>query len=123
MRLVISASFKAILINEGSASVDASPQDIDDKLNNFGQPIGRRSLKGKTDSGVALGMSEAQVRKILGAPHSAFHSTKFSARELVYRRVTPKGPDGTSGKYSNYYLFDKGRLFYIELAYDLIGGA
>ena len=67
-------------------------------------------------------MSKQQVRNLLGRPDRSFFSKKFKADEFVYTRTTKKTADGLSDKYTNYYLFKKDRLYFIELRYDMIGG-
>ena len=67
-------------------------------------------------------MSKQQVRNILGRPDRSFFSTKFSAYEFIYTHTTKMTADGLAGKYTNYYLFKKDRLYFIELRYDMIGG-
>jgi hypothetical protein len=49
-------------------------------------------------------------------------SKRFNAQELIYRKATPKDKEGMGVAYSNYYLFKGGKLFYIELAQDSMGG-
>lgn len=114
MRLILSADIDAIANNEGQSSDEFL------KWANF-KPMKFVPI---TDSGINLGMTRAEVERILGKPRPAnsFYSSKFKAHELIYSRQTPKRKDGTSDKFTNFYLFRGGKLFYIELSYDQVGG-
>lgn len=85
--------------------------------------IASGKIDAKTDRGIRLGMSKREVTRILGTPNRTMWSTRFRADEIIYTRATPKDKEGVWTLYANYYLFRAGKLFYIELARDAIGGA
>lgn len=101
---------------------DLKPADVSQTLNEMKGRFKPGAIKPRTNKGVQLGMSISQVQRILGKPTKTMWSKKFNAQELIYRRETPKSSDGISTAYSNYYLFRGGKLYYIELAEDAIGG-
>ena len=82
--------------------------------------------------GVRIGMSKREVERIAGRPAQRLYSKRFGCDELVYFRTTWKRDalgriellDGlrVGTKLSNYYLFQNGRLFYIEAAQNLLPG-
>lgn len=80
------------------------------------------AIVARTNRGVRLGMSMASVTRLLSKPDRKVLSTRFHADEFIYSRESKKDKDGLSVKFTNYYLFKKGRLYYIELSQDLIGG-
>jgi hypothetical protein len=128
--LVLSADYLAIMKNEGSLYDGLEAWDRERRIRGFKEQFRSGSIKPQTNSGVRIGMTEAQVRRILGAPRQTLYSKKFAAREFVYRREQgwskskrDTAPDGTGMSWRNYYLFRNGRLFYVELAQDLEGGA
>lgn len=122
-RLTLTKDFTAIMKNEGYHESDWTPGEIAERTKAEQQRCTAASLPGKTDRGVMLGMTPAQVQKILGKPDVSMQSKKFSAFELIYKRNGPKDKEGIYRQYKNYYLFRDGKLFYIELANDMIGGA
>ncbi|MBX3118277.1 MAG: hypothetical protein KF784_04370 [Fimbriimonadaceae bacterium] len=113
---------RSILQNEGiihdELADDEIPQRIEEEKRNFQSG----SIKPRTNLGIHLGMSQQEVKQILGKPQKAFWSKRFLAKELVYTRQTPLNADGMGVKYSNYYLFRDDKLYYIELSVDAIGG-
>ncbi|MEQ1932574.1 MAG: hypothetical protein ABL962_01655 [Fimbriimonadaceae bacterium] len=130
LRLVLSSDHKAMMLNEGALYEGLDQWDIDQRVRQFKQEHKPGKIMPKTNNGVRLGMTEADVLRVLGKPKKAIYSKKFQARELIYRRevVWPKKKgaeplNGTGMRWSNYYLFRNGRLFYIELCQDLVGGA
>ena len=108
--------------NEGLFYDGMTSEDVARRTVEFKAQIKPGSVIPKTNRGVKLGMSQAQVRGILGAPNQKLKSKRFGADELLYRRETRKDSDGVSTRFTNYYLFRGGKLFYIELALNLIGG-
>lgn len=130
LRLVLSSDYQAMMVNEGALYEGLEQWDIDQRVRQFKQEHKPGKINPKTNYGVRLGMTEAEVLRVLGKPKKAIYSKKFQARELIYRRevVWPKkrgeeARNGTGMLWSNYYLFRNGRLFYIELCQDLVGGA
>jgi outer membrane protein assembly factor BamE (lipoprotein component of BamABCDE complex) len=115
--LVLSRSLDDILLNDGYSHLESAERKAD-----FRKQFQPARFSPTTNSGVEIGMSKSQVRKILGQPDRSFFSKKFNADEFVYARTTKKTSDGLSAKYTNYYLFKKDSLYFIELRYDLIGG-
>lgn len=67
-------------------------------------------------------MSRQSVQRILGKPHKSFWSKKFAAQEIIYSRQTRKNREGMWHKWTNYYLFKDGKLYFIELSRDHLGG-
>jgi outer membrane protein assembly factor BamE (lipoprotein component of BamABCDE complex) len=120
--LVLSANLDSIMTNEGMFYDGLTSEDIARRRVEFKAEIKPGTIVAKTNRGVKLGMSQAQVRRILGPPDQKLKSKKFGADEYVYRRETKKDSEGVSTRFSNYYLFKSGKLFYIELSQDLIGG-
>jgi hypothetical protein len=121
-RLVLSSDFESIMRNEGFLHESNRPEENRKSLEEERSRLKRSAIRPETSSGIRLGMSEKQVVGILGKPDRAFFSKKFQARELIYRRETKPDRDGISQRSSNYYLFRNGKLFYVELARDKIGG-
>jgi len=115
--LVLSDSLDDILLNAGYSN-----RELPHTKTEFRNQFEPARFSPTTNSGVAIGMSKQQVRNILGRPDRSFFSKKFNADEFVYTHTTKKTADGLADKYTNYYLFKKDRLYFIELRYDMIGG-
>ncbi len=115
--------------NEGHDFTDLAKTDVDKEAKNYEKNFKQERISAKTNNGIRLGMTETQVRNILGKPTKQMWSKKFEARELIYRRrdtwLKSKqdggGEEGTD--WSNYYLFRNGKLYYIEFSQSAIGGA
>lgn len=120
--MVLSADLKSILLNEGYLERYSDPMPKADDLTMFKEQIKPGRVQAVTNRGIRLGFSEKQVREILGNPSKAIWSSRFQARELIYRWESKKTPDGVSTVASNYYLFRNGKLYYLELARSLLGG-
>jgi hypothetical protein len=99
------------------------PEEVAERTRDERSRIRNRSFDAETSSGIRLGMTEHTVRRVLGEPRRALWSKRFRAEELIYSRETPKDREGVSIRLSNYYLFRGGKLYYIGLARDTIGGA
>jgi hypothetical protein len=108
-RLILSRDLDAIRKNEG---YEAS-KDFLDYL-----PQSDKPLAAATELGVKLGDTPEAVRARLGAPARDFFSKKFQARELIYKYRDAR----QQRLYASYYLFREGRLFYIELSWDIEDG-
>lgn len=120
--MVLSANLRAILTNEGIVYPGLDAEEIAERTAEAKTHIKSAPVSAKTNNGIRLGMSKADVRRVLGPPKRTLWSKRFQADELVYSRETAKDDEGVSTKYSNYYLFKGGKLFYVELAVDAIGG-
>ncbi|HZH97951.1 MAG TPA: hypothetical protein VEX38_03190 [Fimbriimonadaceae bacterium] len=120
--MVLSADLSSILKNEGVLYQGLSAAERSVRIAEAKQWIKQSRIAPKTTYGVRLGMTENQVRKLLGKPKKVMWSKKFDSRELIYRRQERKDQHGMYTIWSNYYLFKEGKLYFIELASDLIGG-
>ncbi|MBI5707226.1 MAG: hypothetical protein HZC36_09590 [Armatimonadetes bacterium] len=131
LRIVLSGDTKAMMKNEGILYPGLEKWEIEERVKEFNDSHKPGKIKAETNHGVRLGMTETEVQRILGKPYRTMWSKKFQARELIYGReeVWPKvkgekdDGSGTGMRWRNYYLFRNGRLFYIELSQDLVGGA
>lgn len=115
--MVLSSDLTSILVNEGFPETHAKlpPKET-------GVTFDPATLNPVTNNGVRIGMTPGQVEAILGKPSKRFYSKKFQADEMVFY-CERKGPsEEWTRKYSNYYLFRNGKLFYIELRNDVLGG-
>lgn len=121
-RLVLTKDLRSILINEGAIYAGLTAEEIAERTASQKAQIKPGTIDPKTDRGIRLGMTLAEVQHVLGKPKKSIWSEKFQATELIYTRETPKSADGISTRYSNFYLFRGGKLFYIELAEDMMGG-
>jgi hypothetical protein len=103
-------------------------EDLSDKrdpkkvLAEFRPDIKSGRIKARTNHGVRLGMSPAQVRAVLGKPTRRLWSTRFNAYELVYSRITGSRAREDRVQYKNYYLFRNDKLFFVELREDALDG-
>ncbi len=120
--MVLSADLNSILLNEGLLSKDLDAKEVAKRIEEEKQRFKSETVKPTTNRGIKLGMSQQEVRRILGKPTRSIWSDKFQSKELIYTRETPKDKEGISIKFSNYYLFRGDRLYYVELARDTIGG-
>ena len=115
--------------NEGLLREGMAKSEIEDSVKFFRKDLKPGKFDPRTNHGARLGMTESQVRRILGKPSRVMWSKKFNARELIYRREEKWKPkrgqeaDGTGMSWRNYYLFRAGKLYYIELRQALEGGA
>jgi hypothetical protein len=121
-RLTLTGDLRSIAINEGAVYEGLSSADVAEALQRIKTECKPGPIKAKTNLGIRLGMSPAEVQRILGKPTKSMWSKKFSAKELIYSTETDKDAEGFSDTHSNYYLFRGGKLYYIELDEDL-GGA
>ncbi len=122
MRLVLSADFKSIFINEGYGEDRATPESIASDTRQLKSRITPGKINPRTNRGVRLGMSRLQVQRILGTPKKSMWSKRFRAQEIIYSRHTKLDKEGMGTKYTNYYLFRADKLYFIELSQDAIGG-
>jgi hypothetical protein len=120
--LVLSADLKSILLNEGIVHEELKPSEVPERIKEEKARIKPGKIKPQTNLGIRLGMSLKEVQRKLGKPTKSMWSKRFNAQELIYRKATPKDKEGMGVAYSNYYLFKGGKLFYIELAQDSMGG-
>lgn len=127
-RITLSTDFRAVMLNEGSIYEGLSASEVELREQEFLAGLKRDQIRASTDRGIRIGMRESEVLRILGKPTKTIWSKKFQARELIYRREIKYSKkkreegNGTGVQFSNYYLFRNGKLFYIELSRDVVGG-
>ena len=119
----MSADFDSIMRNEGMIYEGLSGNQIEQRRRDELSRVKSARFRPVTSRGVRLGMSEHRVLSILGKPTKAIWSKRFKARELIYRVQTRLSKDGVGQSASNYYLFRGGKLYYVELSRNKIGGA
>lgn len=117
-RLILCADLRTILLSEDEIGPHLGPEQTAERYQYWKSTFALGKVTPTTNKGVTLGMTRLNVESRLGAPTRTLWSKKFNAQELIYSRRTRKDATGNSTRFSNYYLFKNGKLYYIELASD-----